>query len=88
MDNTIKSIDIGCTWLDATILGMGRGPGNTDLEELIIYLTNQGKLKENNILPLINHSEKWFCKLKEKYKWGTNRFYFLLLQHKENSSWN
>ena len=25
----------------------------------------------------MNHSEKWFCKLKEKYKWGTNRFYFL-----------
>ncbi len=77
LDNTLKSIDIGCTWLDATILGMGRGPGNTDLEELIIYLTNKGKLKESNILPLINHSEKWFCKLKEQYKWGTNRFYFL-----------
>ena len=34
LENTLESINIGCSWLDATILGMGRGPGNVDIEEL------------------------------------------------------
>ena len=76
LDNTLESINIGCKWLDATILGMGRGPGNVDIEELLISLTPKYK-KNLNLIPLINHSEKWFNRLKEKYKWGKNRFYFL-----------
>ncbi|MBI96731.1 hypothetical protein CL656_06270 [bacterium] len=84
-DNTLSSISMGSTWLDATILGMGRGPGNTDIEELLISLTPKYREKIN-IIPLINHSKKWFEKLKEKHKWGKNRFYFLSAKYKIHPS--
>ena len=50
---------------DSTILGMGRGPGNTDLEELLISLSPKYR-KSINMIPLINHSEKWFKKIKRE----------------------
>ncbi len=86
LENTLGAIDIGCKWLDSTILGMGRGPGNTDLEELLISLSPKYR-KSINMIPLINHSEKWFKKLKEKYKWGKNRFYFLAGKYKIHPSY-
>ena len=64
---------------------MGRGPGNTDMEELLISLTPKYR-KTINIIPLINHSKKWFEKLKEEYKWGKNRFYFLSAKYKIHPS--
>ena len=62
LENTLSAISIGSSWLDATILGMGRGPGNTDIEELLISLTPKYR-KKINIIPLINHSLIWFEKL-------------------------
>ncbi len=85
LENTLSAISIGSSWLDATILGMGRGPGNTDIEELLISLTPKYRNKIN-IIPLINHSNKWFEKLKEEYKWGKNRFYFLSAKYKIHPS--
>ena len=35
LKNTIKAKTLGTNWLDATVLGMGRGPGNTKTEELL-----------------------------------------------------
>ncbi len=86
LTNTLESINVGCKWLDATILGMGRGPGNADLEELLISLSPK-YLKNLNLIPLVEHSEKWFLKLKEKYKWGKNRFYFLSGKYKIHPSY-
>ena len=85
LDNTLSSISIGGSWLDATILGMGRGTGNADIEELLISLTPKYR-KKINIIPLINHSKKWFEKLKEEYKWGKNSFYFLSAKYKIHPS--
>ena len=36
LKNTIKAKNLGTKWLDCTVLGMGRGPGNTKTEELIV----------------------------------------------------
>ena len=85
LENTLSAIKVGSSWLDATILGMGRGPGNTDIEELLISLTPKYR-KKINIIPLINHSKKWFEKLKEEHKWGKNRFYFLSAKYKIHPS--
>ena len=85
LENTLSAISVGSSWLDATILGMGRGPGNTDIEELLISLIPKYR-KKINIIPLINHSKKWFEKLKEKHKWGKNRFYFLSAKYKIHPS--
>ena len=54
------------SWVDATIMGMGRGPGNTKTEELVKTLKYKSLSKE-----LIRD----FRILKNKYNWGTNEFY-------------
>ena len=84
--NTMNSIEVGCSWLDATILGMGRGPGNTDIEELLISLMPNYR-DDINLIPIINHSNKWFTELKEKYEWGKNRYYFLSGKYKIHPSY-
>ena len=29
LDNTLEAIKLGVTWVDSTVTGMGRGPGNS-----------------------------------------------------------
>ena len=73
--NSIESILNGASWVDSTITGMGRGPGNARTEEIFIYYMNKNNVKKNTkIVELI---EEHFTHLKHKYKWGTNPFYFL-----------
>ena len=36
LQNTLTAIEEGVTWLDATVTGMGRGPGNARTEESVI----------------------------------------------------
>ena len=76
--NTLYAKKLGFKYLDSTVLGMGRGAGNTKTEELLHELkeTINYKLKFNYeiIYKLIFLH---FKKLKKKYDWGTNQFYFL-----------
>ena len=74
--NTLKASSMGVRWLDSTVLGMGRGSGNAKTEELIIEMKmfNQSKV---NIAPLLALIKTYFLPLKNKYKWGTNPFYYL-----------
>lgn len=67
LKNTIKAKNLGAKWLDCTVLGMGRGPGNTKTEELIKVLKkeNLSKFKHVN-----NLKKNFFNLLKKKYKWG------------------
>ena len=53
----------------------GRGPGNTKTEELLIELISENEL--NNLLPLFRLVYNRFNKLKNKYQWGTNPYYYL-----------
>ena len=76
LQNTLKAKKLGATWLDSTVMGMGRGPGNAKTEELMINLPE----KINglaNIISLIDLIDKYFKPLKQKYDWGKNIFYFL-----------
>ena len=73
--NSIKALDSGANWIDSTIQGMGRGPGNVKTEELIKRLINQNKYAHET--KIINNSiTKIFKLLKKKYKWGTNKYYY------------
>ncbi len=73
LKNTIKAKNLGTNWLDGTVLGMGRGPGNTKTEELLKTLK---KRKNNgNIRCIYDLRNKFFKALKKKYKWGTNKYY-------------
>ena len=78
LKNTIMASKNSVNWLDSTLLGMGRGPGNTKTEELAkyIYGNNSKTIREiKKILPQFNL-------LKKKYKWGTNKYYWLSGKYK------
>jgi 4-hydroxy 2-oxovalerate aldolase len=66
LKNSIVFLKNKFSWVDGTIVGMGRGPGNTKTEELVKKL-KYGILSRNLV--------KDFMFLKDKYHWGTNRYY-------------
>ena len=79
--NTITANTNGVKWIDGTVLGMGRGPGNAKTEELIKYFYRKlGKKTEVEVLKkLIN---KHFFSLKQQYNWGPNKYYYLAAKTK------
>jgi 4-hydroxy 2-oxovalerate aldolase len=79
--NTIEALKLGAKWSDCTILGMGRGPGNVDTLSLVKYLEKKsnGSFKNLKKIALLT---KNFYPLKQQYKWGTNKYYFLSGKYK------
>lgn len=76
VDNSIQAISDGVSWIDSTVTGMGRGPGNAQTEYLIIELDQfqKSNINKTKLLRLIrNH----FKPLKETYGWGVNPYYYL-----------
>jgi 4-hydroxy 2-oxovalerate aldolase len=71
--NTIVANKNGATWLDSTMQGMGRGPGNTKTEDVISYFCG----RKSNSFKIIKKLSRDFLILKKKYKWGTNKYYYL-----------
>ena len=78
--NTMRAQAEGVTWLDATVTGMGRGPGNARTEELVIE-TELMRHRTANLVPLMNLIVDIFGPMKAKYGWGTNPFYYLAGKH-------
>ncbi len=72
LENSVAAINNSVDWIDCTVTGMGRGPGNTKTEYLILELNR----KKENLINLLNLIKKYFEPLKEKYKWGSNPFYY------------
>lgn len=80
LSNTLKAIECGVNWVDSTITGIGRGPGNAKTEELIIekQQIKSKDIKINlNLVPLTKIINEIFLPMKNKYCWGTNIFYYL-----------
>ena len=78
--NSLDAIDFGVNYVDATILGMGRGAGNTKMENLLVEITDKsiGKYNPDAIFPL---ALREFSQLQEKYKWGSSVYYYLSAVH-------
>lgn len=74
--NTLRALDEGVLWLDSTVTGMGRGPGNTKTEYLIIEL-DERRNKKVNKTPLLRLIREYFHPMQEKYAWGTNAYYYV-----------
>lgn len=74
--NTLRAQVEGVTWLDATVTGMGRGPGNARMEELVIE-TEHLRARRSNLVPLMSLIRQRFTPLKTQYCWGTNQYYYL-----------
>ncbi len=76
VNNSMQAVNDGASWVDCTVTGMGRGPGNAQTEYLSIELDAHRNLNTNKtkLLKLIrNH----FKLLKEQYGWGVNPYYYL-----------
>ena len=76
MENTMIALNNGVNWIDSTVLGMGRGPGNVKTESLVLELEKKFKIKVN-YSSLIKLISKDFVPMKKKYEWGSNFYYYL-----------
>lgn len=74
--NCMAAVEAGITWLDGTILGMGRGAGNVRTESLLVELINR-KFGSYNLHPLYSIVMEDFAQLRERYNWGPNLFYHM-----------
>lgn len=76
LQNSLAAMSEGVSWVDGTITGMGRGPGNAKTEQLLIEVGNESNDK-SKMVPLMQLINKYFEPLKEKYSWGGNFYYYL-----------
>ena len=64
--NTIESLILGATRLDASMNGIGRGAGNCPLELLLSFLRNP----KFNLRPVLQCIQDTFLPLREQIEWG------------------
>ncbi len=70
--NSLTAIFNNLNIIDSTILGMGRGAGNTPTEALLLELESLGyKYKSSYLLDILDY----FIVLQNKYQWGPNYYY-------------
>ena len=74
--STLRALDEGVTWVDSTVTGMGRGPGNARTEELAIEIA-QRRGTAANMVPLMQLLREHFKPMQAQYGWGTNPYYYL-----------
>lgn len=73
--NSLLAVDLGFEYIDGTVLGMGRGAGNTDLETLCLHFNKfQNRLDQLNFS---NLGKCFFSELKSSHKWGYSNLYHL-----------
>lgn len=73
--NTLTAMKEDVDFVDATVLGMGRGAGNLNLELLLTYINAHfGIAVDFNVLGDVITA---FSPLQSKYMWGTNLPYML-----------
>jgi 4-hydroxy 2-oxovalerate aldolase len=79
LSNTITAADLGATWLDSTVTGMGRGAGNAQTERLLAILSyTDDRFDPVHVYKLVI---KHFEKMQKDYGWGCNLLYFIGAQH-------
>jgi 4-hydroxy 2-oxovalerate aldolase len=74
--NSVRAGNEGVVWVDSTVTGMGRGPGNTKTENILIEFGGD-RFDIRHQAPLLKLIDQHFNPLKTKYGWGTNPYYFL-----------
>lgn len=74
--NSLLALDKGVVWVDSTVTGMGRGPGNTCTEELAIEVAER-RCVNINLVALSKLVRENFKPMQKEYGWGTNLYYYL-----------
>lgn len=75
--NVLAAIEVGVTFVDSTITGMGRGAGNLATEQLLLWASenlDRNKYRANELLGII---EDYFGPEKVRCGWGHNYVYML-----------
>ena len=76
--NTLRAVEEGFEYIDATLTGMGRGAGNLATEQILLWLQNNDQVSEkyqsDEVLDSIHN---FYGPLQEKHKWGFNYAYML-----------
>jgi 4-hydroxy 2-oxovalerate aldolase len=80
VSNSLKAVESGIKWVDSTVTGMGRGPGNAQTEYIILALESYRKNKGNSI-KLLELIRKHFKPMQNSFGWGVNSFYYLAGQY-------
>lgn len=75
--NCLTAMRSGVQWLDCTLMGMGRGVGNVNTEQLITYFQYSKKEKFYNCKPLLRVIDNWMLPLMNQYKWGFTHNYMV-----------
>ena len=75
--NCLTSIEYGANWLDGTLLGMGRGVGNVNTEQLITYMQYKKSTTTYNCKPLQKVINDWMIPLIKIHKWGFTQNYMV-----------
>lgn len=67
--NALAAAEAGATWIDGTVMGMGRGAGNARTENLVPILKGLGR---SDLMPtaLGRLVEARFRPLQQRYEWG------------------
>ncbi|WP_018871123.1 aldolase catalytic domain-containing protein [Thioalkalivibrio sp. ALgr3] len=78
--NALRAVDEGATWVDATVTGMGRGPGNPRTEHMAIEIAER-RGEAPNLAPLLELVRRNFEPMRQQYGWGTNPYYYLAGKH-------
>jgi 4-hydroxy 2-oxovalerate aldolase len=82
--NTIEGIIHNANYLDASLLGIGRGPGNCCLELLMGFLKNP----KFNLTPILKVLQDYMLPLSKEIEWGYIIPYFItgmLNEHPESA---
>lgn len=75
ISNVKAAIDLGCTWVDSTVTGMGRGAGNAQTEYLLLEMDKLGfKYNYQSVFDLAND---FFEPLKTICGWGASLPYYI-----------
>ena len=78
--NCLSAMEEGSTWIDGTLLGMGRGVGNVKTEQLVTY--DEYTQRNYSSAPLHSVIDNWMIPLKNTHKWGFTHNYMVSgLQH-------
>jgi 4-hydroxy 2-oxovalerate aldolase len=78
--NSLQAVKDGVTWVDSTVTGLGRGPGNAQTEYLAMALEAYRATKANPT-KLFELIRKHFKPLQAQYGWGTNPYYYMAGQY-------
>ncbi len=80
LNNSLEAVDIGVDWIDGTMLGMGRGAGNTETEYLLGELNKRG-FGEFELDGVYGLALGKFYDMKNHYGWGPSLPYYLSAEY-------